>query len=269
MRTGRNMFAASDHTFALCAYGDSPYLSECAASLRNQTSASRIILCTSTPNDSIDRVATDNGFELFVSGEAPGIGHDWNYAIACADTPLVTIAHQDDIYCSDYAAKMLETVNAHERPLIFFSDYGELRNGQKVDENELMKVKRALLRPFEKPGRADSVFWRRQILRFGSAISCPTVTFNKAAIDLPLFDETMKCDLDWQAWERLSREKGSFCYCPEILMYHRIHEDSETTHLIQDNTRSTEDLQMLKKFWPPFVAYAINAFYSRSQKSNG
>lgn len=263
------MFTADDHTFAVCAYGESPYLTECIASLRAQTVPSRIIVCTSTPNAAIEAAARDNDLPLFVSGEEPGIGHDWNYALSCAETPLVTIAHQDDVYCADYAGKMLAAMNACARPLIFFSDYGELREGERVDDNELLNVKRSLLRPFERASRSDSRFWKRHILRFGSAISCPSVTYNEALVPVPLFDETMKCDLDWQAWERLSREAGSFCYRSEILMYHRIHEDSETTHLINDNTRTQEDLQMLKMFWPSPIAHAINAVYGRSQKSNG
>lgn len=263
------MFTAADHTFAVCAYGESPYLGECIASLRAQSVPSRIIVCTSTPNGTIEALAQDNGLTLFVSGEEPGIGHDWNYALSCAETPLVTIAHQDDVYRRDYAEKMLASMGTCDRPLIFFSDYGELREGHEVDENELLKVKRALLEPLKKPGRADSTFWKRHVLRFGSAISCPTVTYHMELLAAPVFEESMKCDLDWQAWERLSREEGSFCYRPDILMYHRIHEGSETTRLIEDDTRTQEDLQMLKKFWPSPIAKAINAVYGRSQKSNG
>ena len=36
------------HTFAICAYGDSPYLTECLDSLLRQTVKSTILLATST-----------------------------------------------------------------------------------------------------------------------------------------------------------------------------------------------------------------------------
>ncbi len=233
------MFTAIDHTFAVCAYGESPYLAECVASLREQTMPTRIIMCTSTPNDVIEAVAGDNDLPLFVNGEEPGIGHDWNYALSCAETPLVTIAHQDDVYCADYTEKMLAAMNDCVRPLIFFSDCGELREEEKVTDNRLLRIKRLLLRSLKK------------------------------LVPAPLFSESMKCDLDWQAWERLSYEDGSFCYCPEILMYHRIHEDSETTRLIRNRVRTEEDLQMLRRFWPLLIAKAINMVYGYSQKSNG
>lgn len=51
-------------------------------------------------------------------------------------------------------------------------------------------------------------------------------------------------------------------------MHHRIHEGSETTALIEDDTRSNEDLEMLHKFWPHVVAMILFRFYSLSQSSN-
>ena len=78
----------------------------------------------------------------------------------------------------------------------------------------------------------------------------------------------MKCDLDWEAWERFSKLDGDFLYIPQLLMRHRIHEDSETTALIRDDTRASEDLTMLEKFWPVSVARFVNRFYSKSMASN-
>lgn len=59
-------------------------------------------------------------------------------------------------------------------------------------------------------------------------------------------DIDMKCDLDWEEWERFSRLEGS-CLFTRVLFHHRIHEGSETTALIEDDTRSNEDLEMLNK----------------------
>ena len=76
----------------------------------------------------------------------------------------------------------------------------------------------------------------------------------------------MKCSLDWQTWERLSKLNGDFYYDTSILMRHRIHEEPETSHLIADNTRSVEDLEMMCKFWPRPIAKIINHFYAKSQQ---
>ena len=55
-----------DHTFAVCAYKDSPYLEECIRSLKRQLEPSEIILCTSTPSAFIEEIAKKYDLPLFV-----------------------------------------------------------------------------------------------------------------------------------------------------------------------------------------------------------
>lgn len=264
------MFLSSDHTFALCAYGESPYLEECLSSLTAQTTKTSVLIATSTPNDHIRTVALDFEVPLFVNPDGPGIASDWNFAISCAATPLVTVAHQDDTYATNYAEHALKGMNRAERPLILFTNYGEIRDGEEVNDNELLSIKRRLLRPIVRAGGiSDSIRTKRRILSLGSSICCPSVTLNLPALPFPPFLAEMKSNLDWDAWERFSRLDGSFVYDSEILMHHRIHEGSETSALIRDNTRTHEDLEMLKRFWPSPVAHLINLIYSQGQKSNG
>ena len=47
----------TDHTFAVCAYKESPYLESCIKSLISQTVKSNIIVCTSTPCEFIENMA--------------------------------------------------------------------------------------------------------------------------------------------------------------------------------------------------------------------
>ena len=263
------MYNPSDHTFVVCAYGESPYLESCVQSLLAQTVRTNIIMATSTPNKLIERVAAAYQIPLHVSGNKPGICSDWNYAVSCASTPLVTIAHQDDTYEPAYAATALQMMGAVERPLIFFTNYGELRDGQVVDDNRLLRIKRLLLRPIARRGSTSSKRIKRRIISIGSAICCPSVTLNMAVLPSPPFVSTMKSNLDWETWERFSHLDGAFVYSTKILMHHRIHEGSETSNLIKDNTRTVEDLAMLEKFWPKPIARLLNMVYSSGQKSNG
>lgn len=262
------MFTKDDHTFAVCAYGESPYLEECLTSLKSQSVRTHILISTSTPNDHIEKLASDYQVPLYINEGKPGIAHDWNCAIEHCETPLVTIAHQDDVYLSKYAETMLAMINEETQPLIFFTDYGELRGAVPFDESRLLEVKRRLLKQLELPQKRSQRLARQRALFLGSAICCPSVTFCRPNLPNPVFLDNMKCDLDWEAWERFSKLDGSFVYAPEILMRHRIHEGSETTALIKDETRSKEDLVMLKKFWPVPIAHLINRVYSGSQKSN-
>ena len=72
------------HCFAVCAYKDSPYLTECLDSLKAQESPSPILMCTATPSSYLEETARAYGAEYHVNPDHPGIGSDWNFALACA-----------------------------------------------------------------------------------------------------------------------------------------------------------------------------------------
>lgn len=261
-------FSIADHTFAVCAYGDSPYLGECIESLLHQTSFSSILIATSTPSNYISEVAERYGVRLFVNEKSDGIASDWNYAIEKADTSVVTIAHQDDIYGPAYLEDILESLNKSHKPLIAFTDYGELREGISAGKDAVLWVKRILLKPLLFRSLAKAKFGKRLSISLGNPICCPAVTYVKNQLPNPCFNDGFRSNLDWDAWERFSRLEGSFVYIPKQEVLHRIHEDSETSSCIMDNVRVDEDLDMLKRFWPECIAKIINSFYIKAQKSN-
>ena len=135
------------HTFVVCAYGESPYLGECVDSLLEQTIKSRILITTSTDNDYIHWVADVNGIEVRVSGRAPDIAGDWNFAYTQAETPYVTIAHQDDLYEPAYAETAVSMMEKRKKPLLFFSDYYERRGDEITDSNVNLRIKKLMLLP--------------------------------------------------------------------------------------------------------------------------
>ena len=264
-------YSNTQHTFAVCAYKESPYLAECLESLMKQKTRSRVIICTATPNDHISEIAERYQVPLMINTGPHGIAEDWNFAYKCADSPLITLAHQDDVYEPQYLTKVLDRLNIASDPLIAFTGYYEMRNGEKVsaDNNKNLKIKRIALSPLKIRSFENSIWVRRRILSVCDPICCPAVTFVKDALPETVFTSGFQADLDWQAWEKLSRLKGSFVYIPEDLMAHRIHTGSATTEVIGDNDgRSQEDLEMYRLFWPEPVAKLLNHFYSAGQKSN-
>ena len=86
------------HTFVICAYQESKYLEECIRSLMRQTVKSEILMATSTPNAFVKKLSEKYGIPLYINTGERGITQDWNFAYRQARTPLVTIAHQDDVY---------------------------------------------------------------------------------------------------------------------------------------------------------------------------
>ena len=264
-------YTPDDHVFAICAYKESEFLETCVLSLRQQSIPARMIMCTATPNDHISAIAEKYEIPLFINRGPHGIAEDWNFAMACAEGRLLTLAHQDDVYDPDYLRRMLAAVNGAKRPLIAFSDYYEVRNGEKVysDRDRLLKIKEIALIPLRPRIFQSSVWMRRRVLSTCDPICCPSVTFVRENLPEVVFEAHFKSCLDWQAWEKLSRLPGSFCYVHEPLMGHRIHAGSATTEIIGDDLgRSSEDLEMYEKFWPKPIARLINRFYAAGQKSN-
>lgn len=256
------------HTFVICAYKESPFLEQCILSLKNQSVASNIIMVTSTPNTYICNLAEKYQMKLFINEGESGIVQDWNFGYEKCDTPYITIAHQDDIYFRDYAKRAVSFLENAKIPLIYFSDYCEIRNGKEVKSNQLLKIKRILLLPLKPKIFRTSRFIRRRSLSFGNGICCPAVTFARDNLPDPVFSVHFRSDEDWQAWERISKLKGSFVYDSTIQMGHRIHEGSETSVILGDNARSKEDYEMFCKFWPRCIARILTKFYSKSEKSN-
>lgn len=262
------MYKETNHTFVVCAYGESPFLEDCLLSLSIQTNFSNAVIATSTPNGMIDELAKKFDIPVCVNYGESGIAGDWNFALSCAKTPLVTIAHQDDVYSDHYVEWMLESLNQASRPLLYFTNYGEIRDSTYIDNSTMNSVKRALLKPLELKSLQGSVLVKRGVISLGNSICCPSVTYCMDALPRPVFSSGMRSNLDWEAWERFSRLEGEFVYDNRIGMYHRIHNDSETSACIVDDTRTKEDLMMLKKFWPDPIANLINKAYTKAQRYN-
>jgi len=258
------------HTYVVLAYKESEYLEECIKSVLNQKYQSEVVIATSTPNEFIDCLAKKYHLEVFVNPHpGKGIGYDFDFAVSCGKTPLVTVAHQDDIYDNDYSYRIVEKYKKNPTSSIVFSDYYELRGKEKVYKNLNLSIKRILLLPMKINALSKTKFGKRLILRFGNAICCPAVTFVKSNIHTEdIFKCDFVCDVDWFAWEKLSRSKGKFTFVNECLMGHRVHEGSTTTEIINERIRTKEDMVMFQKFWPTWISKLLNKFYVKAEDSN-
>lgn len=258
------------HTFVVLAYKESIYLETCIKSVLNQKYKSDVVIATSTPNDFIYNLANKYNLRVIVNNEQKhGIGYDFDFARTCVNSEMVTIAHQDDIYEYDYSNEVIQAYKKNQDSLIVFTDYFEVRNHKKVYSNINLKIKRLLLTPLKVHNLTNFKLFKRSVLAFGNSICCPAVTFCNKNISLKeIFASDLKCDVDWLAWERVSKEKGRFIFVNKPLMGHRIHEESTTTSIIEGNIRGKEDLFMFKKFWPEFIAKFLTKAFAYSEKSN-
>lgn len=257
-----------DHTFAVCAYKQSSYLEKCIKSLVNQKIKSNIIITTATPNDYIDNIAKKYNIPVYIREGKPDIQDDWNFAYSMAKTQYVTIAHQDDIYDSNYSSEIKKQICTSKKQILFFTSYREIKNDVIIPLTRNLKIKNIMLIPLRFKIFRSNRFVRIRILSFGSPICCPAVTYNRKLCKDKLFTSKMKCSLDWDTWYKFAKEKGQFVYINKPLVLHRIHEESETTNSIENNVRQTEDLEMFSKFWPKFLAKKLSNLYSKSLDTN-
>ena len=256
------------HTFVVLAYKESKDLEGCVKSVINQEYKSDVVIATSTPNNYIDKIAKKYNLKVIINSEKKGIAYDFNFAVNCVDSILVTIAHQDDIYEKNYSKEIVEAYKKNKNSSIIFSDYYELRGKNKIYTNPNLKIKRILLFPLKFKALGKFKFWRRFVLKYGNAISCPAVTFVKENIPNDVFICNLTCNVDWFTWEMLSKLNKSFVFVSKKLMGHRISESTTTSSIINSGVRTKEDLYMFNKFWPEFIAKFINKFYKKAEKSN-
>ena len=255
-----------NHTWVVCAYKESKYLEECICSILKQTVKSKIIISTSTPNKYIDDIAAKYKLPVYVNYGESGIGQDWNFGVSKADTKYVTVAHQDDVYENTYLEEIVNYLNKKKDFIIAFTDYRELKNGKKIELTKNLKIKKFLLKPIKISNK--SKFMRKLSLAFGSSICCPSVTLNTELLGKTPYITKLKCDLDWDSWLEFSKYKGNFAYISKELMQHRIHEESETSNLIENNVRLAEDYEMFRKFWPKPIAKLLMRKYKKAILTN-
>lgn len=183
------------HTFVVLAYKKSDYLENCIKSVLNQTYKSEVLIATTTPNAHIEKLAIKYNIKI-LEGKHTNIGGDFDFAKNCATTPLVTIAHQDDIYDKDYSNIIVDAYNRYKDSSIIFTDYYEIRSSKNDYTNTNLKIKRILLSPLKIHAFSNYKFFKRIVLRFGDGISCPAVTFVASNVPANLFSSNYKANVD-------------------------------------------------------------------------
>lgn len=256
----------NNHTFVICAYKESQYLEECIKSVINQTVESNVFIATSTPNKFIYNMAKKYDIPVLVNKGESGIGQDWNFGVSQTKTDYVTVAHQDDIYVPTYLEEIVKKLENKKDFIIAFTDYNEIKNGKIIPLTTNLKIKKFLLFPLRISGKLK--LNKRISIAFGSSICCPSVTVNTKILGKTPYKTEMKCDLDWDSWYEFSKINGRFLYINKPLMQHRIHEESETSNLIENNVRLEEDYEMFKRFWPEWIAKRLMNKYKKAIETN-
>ena len=253
------------HVFAVCAYGESPYLESCIRSLLGQSVRPEILLCTSTPSAFLREIAARYGLPLFVRDGASSLKEDWNFAVETAvgqrQAELVTLAHQDDVYHRDYLKVLLRAAALYPDLLLFCTRYRTIGADGAPFPTFAERVKRFLRLPLRLRRIADRRLIKRLPLLFGNGIGCPSCSYRIAGTGLPLFREDARFVLDWLTLLRLADLPGRFVCAEKELLDYRVHEGAETRRNIADHNREREELKVFSRLWPAPVPSVIMFFY--------
>lgn len=250
------------HAFVVMAYGDSPFLAGCLASLRAQTLAGTDIrVTTSTPSEHIAAAARAAGAPLIVNPTRAGIAADWNFALAATEARRVTLAHQDDVYFPAFAERSLALLRAIPRAALSFTGYAEIDEAAAQVRSKLSFVKHALERAALGGSTQPSARRMRAFLALGNPLPCSSVTYDRERLAGFAFSDDWRSNLDWDAWLRLLEEDAVFVRTPDRLVGRRHNPLTATSALIREGVRAREDLALFRRLWPRPLADLIALAY--------
>ena len=254
-----------DHAFVVMAYGDSPFLPHCLASIAVQSRRSHAVITTSTPSDYIREAGRRAGAAVIVNSERAGIAADWNFALKAADTRHVTLAHQDDVYQPAFLARSLELLAASETAVLSFTGYDEIDDHGVRRRSRISFAKHALEGAILGSAPAPSARRMRAFLSLGNPLPCSSVTFDRDRLGDFAFSEAFKSNLDWDAWLRLLEGGARFTRTSARLVRRRHNRLTATSALTREGVRRAEDETIFRRLWPrplaDLIAFAYRAGY--------
>ncbi|MDE6624945.1 MAG: glycosyltransferase [Lachnospiraceae bacterium] len=262
-----NHFSRNDITLVVCAYKECVYLKESIQSIMDQKAVPQVLIATSTPNAYIQTIADEFQLKVCVNPDG-GQVKDYNFAMQQGSTPLIMLMHQDEVLHPSFVEKVLQELNYSKDPIIAFTNYIEMHNDI-IDEkaSTMVRIKRILLWPLMLKPLARHGFGKRWIQLFGNPIAHPTVVCVRERMPRVCFREEYKASMDWDLWERLSTERGSFAYISDVLLYHRMNDENQTSKLFKTtNSRYEEETDIFSRFWPKWIVRMIMHFYSKASK---
>ncbi len=260
------------HTFVICAYKESKFLENCIKSLKGQNVKSDIRIATSTPNEYIYNLANKYNIKVYVNeGKKPenvsNIGFDWQFAYNIANTPLVTIAHQDDIYLKNYTADLLRYKKKYPDMTVFTTSSITLKNGRIKKFGKVEIVKKILRLPLRCNALNNISFIKKLSITFGNPIIAPSCAYDKRLCPKDLFLLNFKFALDWECLLKLSQTEGRFVLSEKPGICYRIHDGATTKKSIMDNSRQKEESIMFDRLLPKPIAGIYKKMYQNSYKS--
>ena len=229
------------HTFVILAYNESDDIEECIKSIQKQSRKSIVVMATSTPSDYILDLASRYGIGLMINKSDSNKGNDYNFAISISNTPLVTIAHQDDLYNRNYTKEIIKNYKKNKDASIIFTDNYEIEKDKMIFKNKRLFRKRFYLYPLSINRLQNNKYFKKKFLKKEKFICTSSITFVKKNIPLDLFPTDYIYDNDWKGLLKLVELPYKFIFIKEKLVGYRIDNINKNT------VKEQEDDKILKE----------------------
>lgn len=229
------------HTFVILAYNESDDLEECIKSILKQNRKSIVIMATSTPNNYILDLASKYGIGVMVNDAPSNKGNDYNFAISIANTKLVTIAHQDDLYNRNYSKEILKAYQKDKNASIIFTDNYEIDKDKMIFKNKRLLQRRFYVYPLSIKYFQDKKYFKRRCLKRNKYICTSSITFVKKNIPSDLFPTNYTYNSDWKGLLKLIDLPSKFIFIKEKLVGYRM------DNLKDNYEKELEDEMILKE----------------------
>ncbi len=234
------------HTFVILAHNESDDLEECIKSVVKQSVKSNIVIATSTPNDYILELASNYSIGVMINEEESNKGSDYNYAINAYESPLLTIAHQDDLYDRNYTKEILKSYKKNPDATIIFTDNYEISKDKKIIKSKRLFRKRYYLFPLSFSFFQKKTFFKMRPLTKDKFICTSSITFVKKNIQKNIFPVNLKYDNDWRGLIDLAKEKTKFVYIRKPLVGYRV------DNMLYNDEKIKEDDEIIKELRPRY-----------------
>ncbi|HEX2061559.1 MAG TPA: glycosyltransferase family A protein [Thermoanaerobaculia bacterium] len=234
-------------TVAVPVYNGARFLARTLESLLAQEhDAFDVVVIDDQSTDDSAAIAQSAGVRVVRNEVRLGLAGNWNAAFALAETPLLVIAHQDDVYEPRFLATTERLLDTHPRAFIAHTRALYIDEHERPAENAASRYKDRFWpadEPYEREPDAEL-----RVLQGGNYIICPAVMYRMSAVaKIGAFNERYRFVPDWEYWLRGLLAGFTIAGTHERLLRWRRHDESATRQEEATLRRYDEELELLER----------------------
>lgn len=169
-----------------------------------------------------------------------GMADNWSRCLEAADTPLVTLLHEDDWLRPGYVGAMLAAADSYPNAIAFFCEAAVIGPDGRRRFSLPDFVKRFYRPEYGRVVRVSGERGLRAVMR-GNFVMCPTLCFRRGRLGVRRFEPRWRQVLDLDLIARLLLAGEELVGLPDVLYDYRRHADNATAVQTESLLRFEEE----------------------------